>query len=443
MFWLLARFNKRVGRNATVKLVSELLARAASFGLILLAARQLGEADFGRYNYALALGFVLSQVADLGIQVVLAREVARRGMAARGLVAVALRLKLLLSLPLLLLFTLLALSSDSALRLPLFILGMMMLAQTYLEFVAYIFRGEQVLEVEALLLAGARLLVAALGAGVLLGGGGLVALAATNLLGVLSVTVFAFRLLVRRGWLRGPAPAHAIPTAADQLPWLVREALPLGLAIFMSIAYTRLAVLLLQHLQGEVAVATFSAAQRLVEPSQIVPASILAAVFPAFSLALEQRPAAARRLGWSVAIFLSLVGAVVATAFFLLAPVLVRVLYGPSFVEAAPVLRWLGLSTVPAFLNYALTHYLIARGQQRLIGLFTLVMLILHGALSLFWIPRWGPLGPALSIIIAESILFVLCLLALAVSQPAARPPGSLLEQKINDYSSEPAPTAL
>ena len=105
---------------------------------------------------------------------------------------------------------------------------------------------------------------------------------------------------------------------------------------------------------------------------------------------------------------------------------------------SAPVLRWLGLSVVPAFVSYALTHYLIARRQQRLIGFFTAVMLGLHATLLLLWIPRWGPLAPALSIVIAESVLFTLCLLVLALSRPAGG-----LERIPNDNSPEPATTPL
>ena len=73
------------------------------------------------------------------------------------------------------------------------------------------------------------------------------------------------------------------------------EALPLGIAIFLSIGYTRVAVFLLEFRLGPLAVAEFSAAHRLVEPAQIVPAALLAAVFPAFSAALSRNPRQAGR----------------------------------------------------------------------------------------------------------------------------------------------------
>jgi O-antigen/teichoic acid export membrane protein len=413
----------RLGRNASAKLASELVARAASFGLVLLAARQLGEVDFGRYNYALALGFVLAQLADLGLQMLVAREIAVLGRAAGPLVRAALRLKLLLSLPVLILLWLLAAGSPAPTRAAIILLGLMMLAQTYLEFAAYIFRGQQLLLVEARLLLAARLLMALLGTAVLLAGGGLALLATTNLLSVVLLALWALRLLRRDGWLAPPGEKRPETRRSQMATYrnLLRQALPLGVAIFLSIAYTRTAVLLLQMQSGETAVAMFSAAHRLVEPAQVLPASLLAAVFPAFSQALHSNTGYARRLAWGTSLLLALAGIALAAALWLGAGWLIPLLYGLSYAAAAPVLQLLALSSVPAFVNYGLTHFLIARGQQGIIGIFTAVMLVLHAFLSWQWIPRWGAAGPAAAIIVAEVVLSVACLLTLALTRPRAR----------------------
>jgi hypothetical protein len=52
---------RRIGGNALVKLAAELAGRVATFALALFAARRLSEADFGFYNYGLAVGFVVAQ----------------------------------------------------------------------------------------------------------------------------------------------------------------------------------------------------------------------------------------------------------------------------------------------------------------------------------------------------------------------------------------------
>jgi O-antigen/teichoic acid export membrane protein len=87
---------------------------------------------------------------------------------------------------------------------------------------------------------------------------------------------------------------------------------------------------------------------------------------------------------------------VMAIGGWLVAPVLLPFLYGPSYAESVRVFQILSISLVPAFVNYSLTHYLVARGQQLLMGVFTGAMLALHAGLSWYLIPRLGVVGPAL-----------------------------------------------
>ena len=417
-----------IRHNALVKLTSELIGRLALFALVLFAARRLGQAGFGLYNYALALGFILAQLTDLGMQLVLTREIAA-GARGDALVSAALRLKIALSavVAAVLWFVIGGQTTD---RGAVFLLSLLPLLQSFPEFVGYIFRGRQNLTVEAWLLAGARLALAA---------GGVVALRLWPTLLSLAVSQAAVGLLFaviglvwlrRGGWLARLNEAlavHRLPRQRAELDYLLRQSLPLGVAIFLSIAYVRLAVLLLQLRLGETAVAHFSAAARLTEPAQLIPASIMAAVFPAFTLALGHDDAAARRLGARTTLLLLAIGATVAVGGWLLGPWLVPWLYGPVYGASSRVFQVLAVQLVPAFVNYTLTHYLIAYGRQALLGAFTGAMLALHAALSWLLIPRFGPVGPALSIILAELLLTILCVFTLwrgrsAVSAPASQP---------------------
>lgn len=160
--------------------------------------------------------------------------------------------------------------------------------------------------------------------------------------------------------------------------------------------------------------AQYSAAARLVEPTQMLPASLMAAVFPVFSLALTRDSRQAKSLGGRVSLLLGVCGVALAAAFRLSADWLVPWLYGEKYAGAIPVLRILGLAIIPTFINYSLTHYLIARHQQAWLGLFTAVMLCLHLALSWVLIGRIGVSGPAISVLVSEGFLLVACLLVLA-----------------------------
>jgi PST family polysaccharide transporter len=242
-------------------------------------------------------------------------------------------------------------------------------------------------------------------------GGNVNSLAAVGLLAVVVMTAIALRQLRREGWLHDLAqPVSKAPYAYTAL---LRHAFPLGIAIFLSIAYTRLAVLMLHYRLGETAVAQYSAAARLVEPMQIIPASLLAAVFPVISLAWQQDRRQARHLGLRVSGLLAGCGLLLAIGFWLTAVWLIPALYGPRYAPAIPVLQLLALALIPAFINYSLTYYLIARKQQAYIGPFTGGMLLLHTLLSWRLITAYGIIGPAISTIIAESLLFVACILTL------------------------------
>ncbi|MAU00150.1 MAG: hypothetical protein CL608_23670 [Anaerolineaceae bacterium] len=406
-------FTRQLTTNTLLKLGAELSGRAATFLLLLLAAQRLTTADFGSYNYALALGFVLVQLADFGLQLLITREVARLGMAARPQILAAFHLKLWLSLPVLVVLGVLSLN-QSTLGPVIFLLGLTLLLQTFVEFVAYVFRGQQRLWVEVQLLLWVRVGTAVFGAFILWQTEQLLWLAVVSLVVMMSTLLFALQQLRQAGWIANFAQLWPTgwPTTAVSKQ-LVLQAWPLGLSIFLSIAYTRLAILLLAVWGEAEAVAHYSAAWRLVEPTQILPASLLAAVFPAFSLALTQNRRRAGQLGRQTSLLLALAGGTVALTFWLAAPWLIGWLYGADFVSSVPVLQLLGLTVLPVYINYSLTHYLVARGQQQTLTGLTAVTLLLHALFCWQFIPRLGLIGPALSVLLVESVLLLGCLWAL------------------------------
>ncbi len=404
----------RLRSNALIKLGSEMLGRVAIFLLALLIAQQLGQDAFGVFSYGLALAFVVTQLADLGLQLLVAREVAARDWAAQPVVALAFRLKLVLALPVVVLLWLLVDNRPDGERIVFLCLGLALLAQTFLEFGVYVYRGQQNLRAEAWFLTLARLLTAILGGVLLWLGGELLAVAVAYLLGIGSVATWVCLHIGRAGWLSAGQEGETRPGVVP----LLRQALPLGVAIFLSIGYTRLAVFLLEFQLGPAAVADYSAAYRLVEPTQIVPAALLAAVFPAFTHALHHAPGRAWRLGLRSSFLLAFLAVGLALFFWFGAAFIMPLLYGDEFAAAIPVLQFLGLSIIPVYVNYSLTHILIARGQQLYSSVFVALMVIVHLVVSWQLIPVLGPVGPALSVILAESLLFVCCLLTLVLTRP-------------------------
>ena len=79
-------------------------------------------------------------------------------------------------------------------------------------------------------------------------------------------------------------------------------------------------------------------------------------------------------------------------------------------------LQILMLATLPIFINYALTHFLVVLRQQRLNFVFNAVILVVNLALCWFLIPRFGPGGAAIATVLSETLLLMLCVLAVSRS---------------------------
>jgi O-antigen/teichoic acid export membrane protein len=95
-------------------------------------------------------------------------------------------------------------------------------------------------------------------------------------------------------------------------------------------------------------------------------------------------------------------------------------LYGDQYAGSTAPLQILALAALPTFINYALTHFLVALRQQRLNLAFNVVFVV-NLALCLWLIPRFGPSGAALATGLSELLLLTLCGLALSrssVSRP-------------------------
>jgi O-antigen/teichoic acid export membrane protein len=410
-----------VVRNAVLKLAAEGVARAASLALVVVAARLLGEAQFGLYSYGLAVAVLSAQLADLGLPILMAREIAARSAAARGVVRQALRLKLAVSGALVawIAVSMLVGGRSFEVRASFACLAGAMLLQTYVDFAAHVHRGRQQMGREAALLAGSRLTFVTLGAAVLAAGGGLLGLSIAALVSSAAASAFAMWGIARDGWLK-----RAPDTTADGTWRLLRETLPIAVALLLSVFYTRLALIALEFWMDEMAVARFSAAQRLVEPLLVLPAAIMAAVFPAYVRALETAPGRAARLGRRSALGFTVLGGLLGAGLWALAEPLILRLYGEPFAESIASLRVLALSILPTFLNLALTQILIARGLQRYHTAFVGLMLILHGTLCALLIPAWGAPGAAASVVAAELLLSACCSAVLLWTRPRLRVPA-------------------
>jgi O-antigen/teichoic acid export membrane protein len=136
---------------------------------------------------------------------------------------------------------------------------------------------------------------------------------------------------------------------------------------------------------------------------------MMAATFPALSEAVARDPRGARTLhrtalGWLVA-----AGTTGALVLGLAAEPIIALLYGDAFAASAPILRALAPCVLLTYINYLLTHMLVALGLVRQQMVISLSLVALNVGLNAWWIPLWGGAGAAWATAVTELALLACC----------------------------------
>ena len=413
------------------KLGADIIARLLQYVLLWVAARSLGRADFGDFTFALSTGYMLAQVADFGLQLYVQRELARLAIpdattapyftderAAGRLVGGGLTIKLALSLVALSLIVLIIWVEPVGSKSALLLVGLSMVLTTGLDYLSYGFRALRRLKEEALLLVTSRVVNLAVGVGLLGLGAGVLGLAIAS-----NIAVGIALLLGYRRLLRFVRPLWR----PDMAYWRksFRHPTAVGIGVIFSIISFRVDNLIIPPLAGRDALGDYNLAYKLFEPTLIVPSVLLAALFPLLSQAgaativgVPQKRQLKPLIGQTLSILFGF-GALATLALALLAVPVVDWLYGGQYVASGPLLQILALCCLPMYLNYGLTHILIAIDRPHLYAIFTLGALVVNVVCNLALIPPLGVQGAAFATLGTEMALFVMC--AIAVVRLASR----------------------
>ena len=422
--------------NMIAKSLSVPVEKACRLLLIAVAAPILGEAGFGRFQYADTVTAFLVLATELGLGMWTTRALARAPERAHEIVGTGLRVKCLAALPYLLLIAAAAAATGQVeTQQALVILGIATLAGSLVEYCNAVFRGYERLRDEGRLNAVRAILVTSAALAGVCWRRSLLALAVGLMVGTvaaagvgLTMLRRSYRLLAPMSW---PRRDRGLARSA------VTEALPLWIATLLSLVYFKGDTILLRFFGGDAAVGSYSAAYKIFEATMALPAVILAATFPALvrsggdvERASDAGVRAHRRSELRLAGWLLLLGILVAGAIFALSTVIISNMFGPTFIHAVTSLRVLCLAIPLLFLNFGLTHFLIARNLERRNMTFALAMVACNIPLNLLLIPRMGGPGAAWATFGTEVALTICCVVTLRwrrwVGSPSPwRPPAA------------------
>ena len=198
---------------------------------------------------------------------------------------------------------------------------------------------------------------------------------------------------------------------------LLRLAWPIGLAGMFVTAYYRIDGILLFNYRGATASAYYSAAYRVLDVLQILPITVSGVLLPL--LASTERLGAGQtqvKHLFELTVALLLAAAMpIAACGVILAPGIVRLVYGPHYHNSVYLLQILLPAFIPICLGYLLTSQLILHHLLRPYIAITVIGAVINVVANIIAIPRYG--APAAAWATLGTELLVMAGIAIVVKR--------------------------
>ena len=410
--------NPKLRRTALIayKSAADAAAKGVVFLITVLAARALPSREFGLFALGTTIGWLLAVASDFGLQMHLARAVARQPEEAAALLRRWGRIRTVTAAAgmAVLAASLIGLQVRLESALPILLLALTYSALGLVEFLSYFYRGLARSDVESTLTIAQRGATLVFAVAALLWGANVTTLAIAMLIPAVATLVCSRQFATRL------AAAGTSGAGVHDEAWrnrsntglgreLVYDIAPIGLGALLSALYFRVDILLIERWVGIEAVAQYNAVFRLVDAVRLFPAAVLAVTLPALVRARDLGPVT------KAAATLSAFGVSCGAVLWLASDRIVTLLYGPGFASAESTLRVLALALPLMSLNYALTYHLIAWNRHRAYAGLCAAALAANLALNKWLIPALSIDGAAWATVGTEAVLTGGCFVVLAL----------------------------
>lgn len=383
---------QRIVKNTSIIIIGDLIFRLISLVVIIYLARYLGTDGFGKYSFVFTYLAFFGIIADLGLQIILVREMARYPTIAPKLIGNAFIIRLILTViavaSSLVVITLMSYPADTTAYI--YVASLTVLFISFTDFYRTIFEANLRMEYNII----AKLTFKVLSAGLILW----IIFSHGPLMYIIIALVFSEMVKTLLSYLfsrKFVKPRFEIDLGLWK--YLLKESLPIAFSSIVLIIYHRMDVVMLSIMQGDASVGIYSAAYTLSEALFLVPIALVLSLFPIMSASLKsskERLIKTYRLGVKHLLITMLPIAVGTT---LLADKIIFLCYGPDFSGSATTLQILIWTLIFTSLSYLLTRLLTSIGKQKLNTVSHTLCAIINVVLNLALIPILSYNGAAIA----------------------------------------------
>lgn len=170
--------------------------------------------------------------------------------------------------------------------------------------------------------------------------------------------------------------------------------------------YTGSATLALGLVSNPLQLGIFAASDRIRTVAQGVIAPVSQALFPTASQLSKETPALASRMMWRTLLLQGVATSAVSVSLYLFADVIVGILVGSAFTEAAQILRIISvMPTIVGINNVLSVQGLLAKGKNGAYARATAGTAVFNVPATVFCAQNFGARGVAISVVVTELLL--------------------------------------
>ncbi|OGG36728.1 hypothetical protein A2110_00125 [Candidatus Jorgensenbacteria bacterium GWA1_54_12] len=380
---------------------SEFGSRLLRAGAIIYAARALGAAQYGIFSYVLGLAGFFTVFADVGVKQIMTREVSQKPEEANAYFATAFWIKgaLLFITSLLVIFVAPHFSKIEGARALVPLVALLTVFDNLREFSAGYFRGKEEMQYEALLTLTTNVAIAIFSFVIITVAPTARALTVTYILSAGTGTVLGF-ILLRKQFARIVSDFKK-----TFLTRIIHSAWPIALMGLVGAFTLNVDIIMLGFYKTAETVGFYAASQKIVQLLYMLPVIMAVATFPSLARFVKNKNTEkARMLMEKTVRAIYLIAIPLAVGGLILAPGVIRFLYGEGYEPAAPILRLLVLTPLVVYPAGIVSNFVFAHDEQKKIAPFVVIGSLLNVVLNVLLIPSFGALGAAFATLVSQAV---------------------------------------
>lgn len=394
---------RKIAKNTSVLLISQIISYIFTFFITLYSARYFGATTFGIWAIALSITGIFGIFADMGLGTLMVREVARDMSLADKYISNIVLIKIVLSF---LMFGLIIITSNiigypEIVKNVIYIVTISVIISSFTGVLGAIFQVSEKMEYLAISTILSSVIILSGTAIMIFYKLDIIFFALLNIISSGLISVYTLIIYLRKF----PLPEIKI----DFSFWkpTIKEAWPFGIAALSGMIYTYIDSVMLSVIQGAEVVGWYNAAYRLMMVLLFIPTAVNIAIFPVMSQFYTYSKDSLKLMNEKYFKYMIILGIPLGAGITILADKIILLIFGSGYAQSITALQILIWTIVVSFAVAPFMQLLQSINKQLILTKISVLSAIINIILNLVLIPKFSYIGASFATLIASIVAVV------------------------------------